>query len=205
MKQDSIQDIFSDNDNDQVNYQSSDQDVYPLSFKQPIKDVIQYSFIEEEVRCGQYYLRVWTQQKLDSQDFFLIPSNEEEDFLKNLQNSLADAKLKDIPSQKKFIILLKACFYSLKTFQKQEQEYLIDIKNVLEDLMMMPANKLLYDNELKKILHYSSKIFCTFVSNYFSCIQIKLYPKEEDVKPESFAASFLSKSQKDPLKNNQGA
>jgi hypothetical protein len=29
-------------------------------YDHPIHDILKYRFIEEEVRCGQYYLRVWT-------------------------------------------------------------------------------------------------------------------------------------------------
>lgn len=29
-------------------------------YEGPLKDVVYYRFIEEEYKCGQYYLRVWT-------------------------------------------------------------------------------------------------------------------------------------------------
>ena len=57
-------------------------------YDRPVTEIIKYRFIEEEVRCGQYYLRVWTSKKWQDADFFWIPFEEEEDFLKNLKNSI---------------------------------------------------------------------------------------------------------------------
>jgi hypothetical protein len=41
------------------NVYSEEEEILP-KFNIPLQDVIKYKFIEEEVRCGQYYLRVWT-------------------------------------------------------------------------------------------------------------------------------------------------
>lgn len=64
-------------------YQQNSDDIIP-TYNIPLQDVIRYRFIEEEVRCGQYYLRVWTQIKPKEDEFFWIPYDEEDDFLRNL-------------------------------------------------------------------------------------------------------------------------
>ena len=48
--------------------------------------------IDNEVRCGQYYLRIWVNQPKqelgdENYKFFNIPAHEEKDFLDNLKNS----------------------------------------------------------------------------------------------------------------------
>ena len=50
--------------------------------------------IDNEVRCGQYYLRIWVNQpkQRDGEEekeykFFNIPAHEEKEFLSNLKNS----------------------------------------------------------------------------------------------------------------------
>lgn len=45
---------------------------------------MKYTQIDNEVRCGRYYLRVWVNQKRNSKDYFKIPGEEEKDFYKNL-------------------------------------------------------------------------------------------------------------------------
>lgn len=64
-------------------------------YEKPLQDVVKYRFIEEEVRCGQYYLRVWTQKKWSEQEFFQIPHEEEEDFLINLKISINSIIMKE--------------------------------------------------------------------------------------------------------------
>src|SRR3569833_2137588 len=57
-------------------------------FNKKFKGIIKYPTIENEVRCGRYYLRVWVQQKKDSENFFKIPVEEESEFFKNLEAEL---------------------------------------------------------------------------------------------------------------------
>ncbi len=47
--------------------------------------IVQYPSIQNEVRCGRYYLRVWVNQNpKDEANFFDIPPEEEDKFHKNL-------------------------------------------------------------------------------------------------------------------------
>ena len=67
-------------------------------------------------RCGRYYLRVWVNQKKDSENFFKIPVEEEDEFQNNLQAELRHCIYEDqFQDLQKIIILFKACLLILKT------------------------------------------------------------------------------------------
>ena len=59
--------------------------------------IVRYPSIDNEVRCGRYYLRVWVNQskRKDGRPFFDIPHDEEEDFHKNLQAELKQCIYED--------------------------------------------------------------------------------------------------------------
>ncbi len=98
-------------------------------YSKPLQRVIKYKFIEEEVRCGKYYLRVWIQKKKTDEDFFLIPQSEEDDFLNNLKASISKIIYQDgaqTPNQedldserRRLLILLKACLLALGNFKNK--------------------------------------------------------------------------------------
>ena len=56
-------------------------------YERKVRDIVRYEKIESEVRCGRYYLSVWTSQ-LDDEDFFAIPEDEEEQFHRKMQAEL---------------------------------------------------------------------------------------------------------------------
>lgn len=57
-------------------------------YEKEFKNIVKYPDIENEVRCGRYYLRVWVNQKKKDPNFFDIPREEEDEFHKNLQIEL---------------------------------------------------------------------------------------------------------------------
>ena len=58
-------------------------------YQESIQDVIKYPDIEKEVRCGRYYLSVWTEQaKLNPGHLYVIPQSEESEFHMQIQAEL---------------------------------------------------------------------------------------------------------------------
>lgn len=87
----SIKDHMREPINDLKDFASRSTDEFkkPSNFHhQPFSTIVKYPSIESEVRCGRYYLRVWVSQKKDSENFFRIPKEEDEEFQKNLQAEL---------------------------------------------------------------------------------------------------------------------
>ena len=50
---------------------------------------------------------------------------------------MKDIKLNDMMQQKKFIILLKAAYYALKTFKRKENWCMNEIKVAVESVIQM--------------------------------------------------------------------
>lgn len=49
-------------------------------YKGRLTEIVKYGQIEEEVRCGRYYLGVWTSQRFDTEKDFTIKAEEEPEF-----------------------------------------------------------------------------------------------------------------------------
>ena len=58
-------------------------------YQDSVQSVIKYEQIESEVRCGRYYLSVWTEQaKISPDALYEIPVKEEEEFHHKLKAEL---------------------------------------------------------------------------------------------------------------------
>ena len=87
------------------------------------------------MRCGRYYLGVWSEQaKLDPHSFFRIPVAEEHEFhLKmktELQFCIQEEQLGD---KSKVLTLLKSCLLALKKFSLKRILALQEVKQILMD------------------------------------------------------------------------
>ena len=102
-------------------------------YEESVQSVINYPEIEAEVRCGRYYLSVWTEQaKLDPRAFFQIPQNEEEEFHIKMKAELRSCIDQDrFADGQKIITLLKSCRLALKKFKTKRIQSLSEIKTIL--------------------------------------------------------------------------
>ncbi|CDW89296.1 UNKNOWN [Stylonychia lemnae] len=133
-------------------------------FNTPLIDIIKYKFIEEEVRCGQYYLRVWTQINWQDPDFFWIPLEEEDDFVKNLQASINDViqltqeqESEFQESQKnRLLILLKSNLLARETFKNNKTFCFDEIHRICTSIINNKGN--LYQAQFILDIEYSPTI-----------------------------------------------
>jgi hypothetical protein len=87
----------------------------------PIDKEIDYEQLHDEVRCGQYYLRVWINQASS-----FITQEQEQEFLRNLQLELQQ-RLGDSGGHAKMVILLTACLNALDTFTLKRLPFLQEL------------------------------------------------------------------------------
>ena len=97
-------------------------------FKRSVNEIVKYEQIENEVRCGRYYLGVWT--ALDSK--FMIEKEQEQEFHQKMQAELRyciyEENLKD---PDKIITHFKMCLLALKKFNSSRITALNEIKRIL--------------------------------------------------------------------------
>ena len=102
-------------------------------YSDSVRSVVTYPDIEAEVRCGRYYLSVWTEQaKIEPETFYQIPRNEEEEFQLKMKDELRQCiDVEKFTDSAKMITLLKSCRLALKKFHLKRIQCLSEIKTIL--------------------------------------------------------------------------
>lgn len=125
-------------------------------YNKKFKNIVKYPEIENEVRCGRYYLRVWVSQNKNDPGFFDIPKEEEGEFHKNLQIELRHCIYdENFEDKQKIIILFKACLLTLYKFKTKKTFSLDEIKRIL---IHTCKHKQVYDETIKQLVYIGIKI-----------------------------------------------
>lgn len=97
-------------------------------FERSVSEIVKYEQIENEVRCGRYYLGVWTTTKTE----FTIEESQEPEFHQKMQAELRYCIYEEnLKNPDKIIILFKMCLLALKKFNSSRINSLNEIKRIL--------------------------------------------------------------------------
>lgn len=138
---------------------------------EPLSEIVKFDELDNQVRCGRYYLSVWVEQKNlrkakdpeKKMQFFSIPKEEEDEFHNKMQAELRYQNNEERLKNKETVItLFRSCLLAQQTFEKKRIVCLSEIKTILREACKLDAKDgqeaCEYDDNIKRLVYIGMRI-----------------------------------------------